>query len=555
MSIITNNSEADEEIIDNQEPIDPFVEPDRGKYENLLKNLQGGTIKNYGRNYSLYIFISFNKNKVNESKQWVRNKLADRITSTYAQLQQTEIYKQQVKEYLAAKQQDVNSSLEKPSGELCVNFFLSSNGYKALGFNNVDQKLTDAQFRRGMKKWYQVNISDEPPNDWEMGADDDIPVHGLVLLAHDHLSELEKAATQVIEEVEGDQIGDIIACEAGYVLTGQARSGNFKRPRFVVGPFGFSDNLSQPLFLKGDIDKYYDRQENIKGNESKEDKLKQGESSWDPFAPLKLVLLEDPFVKGEYGSYCVWQKLETDYQCFKDKEQELASKLGVETETAGALVMGRFKDGTPLELSPNSQSGYQNNNNFNYENDPNGVRCPLHSHIRQVNPRGDRDPENPNSPPPLSSQRNARIFRAGTTYFDDINTQLTSSQKSSQSYVSKLEHLRKVSKQKLEENVKEISGLLFVCFQRSITRQFSTLQISWSNDVGFPRQQSNKPKYLDPVIGYSTENQIISQEWPIEWNQEEKKDFSFQGCVKTKGGEFFFAPSISFLQNITDIKN
>ena len=94
-----------------------------------------------------------------------------------------------------------------------------------------------------------------------------------------------------------------------------------------------------------------------------------------------------------------------------------------------------------------------------------------------------------------------------------------------------------------------------ICFQSSITRQFSTLQISWANDPSFPRQQRDKKKSIDPVIGDSPERQIFDQEWPKNWNEEEKEEFMFQGCVQNKGGEFFFAPSISFLRNITVIIN
>ena len=543
-----DNSELGEKIIDNKKPINPFAEPDKSRYENLLNNLQGGIIKNYGRNHSLYLFIAFKEDKINEVKQWIQKK-ADMVTSTYQQLEDTKNYKKQLKEYLEAEKQESKSSSEKPSGELCVNFFLSSNGYKVLGFNNVEQILTDPEFKQGMKEWYQEfykdNISYVPPNNWDVGGSDDIDIHALTLLAHDDLSQLEEAATQVIEEIEGREIGNLVACEAGYVLKSETKDGDGERLGSVIGPFDFVDNLSQPLFLKSDLDKY----------EKKQGITKQEELKWDPFAPLKLVLVEDPFQPGQYGSYCVWQKLETDYQCFTDKEQELANKLGVDRERAGALIVGRFRDGTPIELSPKQQGGDRNNNDFNYNDDQNGMRCPLHAHIRKVNPRGDQDPDNSNSPPLLSSQKKSRIFRAGITYFDDLKVQPTSEPKNSQSCFSKLEYLREVSRRTLEENVKGIGGLLFVCFQSSITTQFSTLQISWANDAAFPRKLSNKKKYLDPVIGDSPEEEILPQEWPEKWNQEQTEDFRFQGCVKNKGGEFFFAPSISFLQRITDIGN
>ena len=539
-----DNLESREEIIDNKQPINPFAEPDQSKYEHLLKNLQGGIIKSYARNYSLYFFISFKENKEAEAKQWIQDKVANNVTSTYIQLGHTKKYKQQIKKYLEARKQTRDFSSKKPSGELCFNFFLSSNGYKALGFNNVEQRLTDARFNQGHKKWYEsTSSSSVAPDDWDIGGSDEIPIHALISLAHDDSSKLEEAATGIVQEIEKRGIGDILVYEAGYVLKSDLER-DFTKRRFVIGPFGFVDNLSQPLFLQNDIDKYNNNHEIAPDNELR----------WNPFAPLKLLLLEDPFQPGQYGSYCVWQKLETDYQCFIDKEQELANKLRVDRQRAGALIMGRFRDGTPIELSPEEQGG-QNKNNFYYQDDPNGMRCPLHAHIRKVNPRGDRDPESDDSPPPLSSQRNSRIFRAGTTYFNDLKIDSISDEQISQSGFSKLENLREVSKRKLEDNIKGIGGLLFVCFQRNITRQFSRLQASWANDAAFPRQQSNKKKYLDPVIGNSSQRDILPQEWPQKWDQDNNEQFCFQGCVQNKGGEFFFAPSISFLQNITSIGN
>ena len=512
-----------EEIIDNKSPIDPFTESERSKYEYLLNNFQGGIIKNYEQPYYLHFFISFQKEKINETKQWIQNKIAKKITSTYKQFQ--------------------SKKNQKTSRELRLNFFLSSNGYKALGFNNIELRLTDAHFNQGMRKWYQSNIADLPPKNWDLGDSDNI--HALISLAHNDLDRLEQEAIQVTREIESLGIGNVISCEAGYVFKNQSKSDNSEKHSYVVGPFGFADNLSQPLFLKSDLDKYYETQQI-----TQQDQLK-----WDPFAPLKLVLVEDPFQPGQYGSYCVWQKLETDYQCFRDKEQELANKLGVDRERAGALIIGRFRDGTPLELSLERQGNEQNENNFDYQDDPNGLRCPLHAHIRKVNPRGDRDPNNPNSPPPISSQKRSRIFRAGMTYFDDRKLQPGSEPKNPRSSSSQLAYLREVSQQSLAAKIKAIGGLLFVCFQSSIVRQFSTLQISWANDPAFPRQQRGHNKYLDPMSSDAPEKPIVPQQWPQKWNQKKKEDFLFQGCVQNKGGEFFFAPSIGFLQNIVNLTN
>jgi hypothetical protein len=58
-------------------------------------------------------------------------------------------------------------------------------------------------------------------------------------------------------------------------------------------------------------------------------------------------------------------------------------------ELLAAKLMGRWRDGTPLVLSPGSASAdLASSNDFSYSGlDPHGVRCPFAAHIRVVNPR------------------------------------------------------------------------------------------------------------------------------------------------------------------------
>lgn len=58
-------------------------------------------------------------------------------------------------------------------------------------------------------------------------------------------------------------------------------------------------------------------------------------------------------------------------------------------ELLAAKMMGRWRDGTPLVLSPDRPDpGLATSNDFGYETqDPDGHRCPFSAHIRIVNPR------------------------------------------------------------------------------------------------------------------------------------------------------------------------
>ena len=168
--------------------------------------------------------------------------------------------------------------------------------------------------------------------------------------------------------------------------------------------FGYADGRSQPLFLDSDFEdldegkivpsRTKERVAGARGN------LKY----WNPFARLKLVLLKDPMVDdpSAYGSYYVFRKLEQNVQGFALAERELATALGLEEDRsarAGAMAVGRFRDGTPLALCDQPGLPARLSNDFRYNGhdaqgaqpagapiDRFGLKCPFQAHIRKVSP-------------------------------------------------------------------------------------------------------------------------------------------------------------------------
>ena len=60
-------------------------------------------------------------------------------------------------------------------------------------------------------------------------------------------------------------------------------------------------------------------------------------------------------------------------------------------EWLAAKMFGRWRDGTPLTLSPDAANSELAKKYFSYaDQDPKGLRCPLTSHIRLTNPRDDQ---------------------------------------------------------------------------------------------------------------------------------------------------------------------
>jgi deferrochelatase/peroxidase EfeB len=126
--------------------------------------------------------------------------------------------------------------------------------------------------------------------------------------------------------------------------------------------------------------------------------------SQQPCEPWRFVLLDEaknyyvpqPPQLGRNGSFGVFRVIEQNVVAFE--EFLLAHKDRIDPELLAAKIMGRWRNGVPLALSPDSPTpsgglSPDQYNNFNYVNkdgsgDPLGVRTPIGAHIRRVNPRG-----------------------------------------------------------------------------------------------------------------------------------------------------------------------
>lgn len=154
-----------------------------------------------------------------------------------------------------------------------------------------------------------------------------------------------------------------------------------------------------------------------------------------------------------FCSYFVFRKLEQNVLAFRAHEIELADFLGFTTDEerarAGAMAVGRFRDGTPVVLQQSDGLIPAKENNFNYtKSDSAGLKCPFQAHIRKTNPRGDITGD----PLAEEAERSRRLTRRGIPY-DDRKSRLTDG----------------ICLQNLPTRG---VGLLFMCFQASICGGF-----------------------------------------------------------------------------------
>ncbi len=480
----------------------------------FLGNVQGNILKGHGRDHIRLVFLRFTV-PADEAKAALR----EYIACGHVQSARTQ------------REHEVRFKRFGVPGPLFSNVLLSATGYRKLGFTDLSSFDEKPQlptfgsevvtFTKGAKAPDVVAALGDPPvATWEQPFRDDIDA--LILLADDDPSTLVTVLNETIELFKA--AAEIVHVQSGDALRNRAGD--------TIEHFGYIDGRSQPVFYQQDLQKEIAELDG-------EDPALPGARHYlkfDPRAEKELVLVPDPLATGSdnFGSYFVFRKLEQNVRGFKQQEQSLADRLGLSgdnRELAGAYVVGRFEDGTPVVMRDRDGLREPIPNNFDYAPDPEGQKCPFHSHIRKMNPRGDTvrafAAAPADEPQLLAEERGRRIARRGITYGDRVADPSDPS--------------------KIPELPTRDVGLLFMCFQANIPSQFAFLQQSWANNEAFVKAGTG----LDPVIGQQRDlDKPVSQKCPLSWGQPGSIRADFSGFVTLKGGEFFFAPSIPFLDGL-----
>ena len=480
--------------IDLDKPLEEWKKADK----DVLRDLQGNILKGHGRGHTVNMFLKFDENQPELAREFVRN-VAQKVTSSLRQFEDTEKFK-----------------ITGESGAPFVAFFLTHKGYQALCVE--DSKIPDNKaFVDGLEKRGE-SLLDPPVDAWDEHFQAEI--HAMILVGEED----EKKAKQIKHEIQlflNDAV-EVLGEEIGLAMKNQNMDG--------IEHFGYVDGRSQPLLLTEEI---------VRETESND-----GTTVWNPAFPLKQALVADTGGEPDvsFGSYFVFRKLEQNVRDFKSREKEIAEILGLtgeDAELAGAMLVGRFEDGTPVVNQRSDGDNHPVPNNFNYTSDKDGLKCPFHAHIRKVNPRGesvgiispgvpahDGEPEKP----PVPSEQDERshiMARRGITYGKRIWKEVD-------------------GVTVLDEDHLPVGGvgLLFMAYQYDIEKQFEYTQIKWVNEQNYIREKTG----LDPVIGQGEVEFLQKQ--PKEWGEHGKRSIDFHGFVSLKGGEYFFAPCISFLRTL-----
>jgi Dyp-type peroxidase family len=455
----------------------------------MLDELQPNILKGHVRDHLSVLFLHFDDQA--DARGFLSG-LAQQMKSARQQLVEVEAFK-----------------TTGTPGTPYVGAGLSKTGYDLLGITTAP---TDSSFTRGMKHPdSRQALTDPPLSVWEPPYREDI--HAVVLIG----GATDAGASTRREEVLAllPDTATVVGEEIGLSQRNEHGDG--------IEHFGYIDGRSQPLFLTEDID--FERDSN------------DGTNVWDPAFPLGRVLAADPAAPDpnvHFGSYFIFRKLEQNVRRFKQAEEDLATALGLvgdDRERAGAMLVGRFEDGTPLTLQSEDGTHHPIMNNFTYDSDIHGAKCPFHAHIRKTNPRGSGGFQ------PPADERLHLMARRGQTYGERADVPFDESVPPSARPAGGV-------------------GLLFMAFNANVNiqddfglAQFDFTQAVWANNPGFPQVSAGTAAPgLDPVIGQGPRPQ---QTYPTQWGgtQTQQVDAIAQ-AVRMRGGEYFFMPSLAFLRSL-----
>jgi Dyp-type peroxidase family len=370
-------------------------------------------------------------------------------------------------------------------------------GLRALGLDEASLSSFPEEFKQGMPARAEMlgDTGVNAPDHW-VGGLTSPDLHAIaILFARDEPERLRCVA-------EHDKL--VAACEGVKVLS--VLDLNASPPfNYAHDHFGYRDRLSQPV-IEGS------GEEPTPGSGAP---LKAGEFILgypDEFGVT--AINPQPKMLARNGSYMAYRRLEEHVGKFREFLRQ-DGDTPEEQELIAAKLMGRWRSGAPLVLSPDKDdpalaADMQRNNDFNYgEMDPHGYAVPLGSHARRMNPRDT-----------AANINRRRMIRRGATYGPALPDGAS------------------------DDGVERGIAAFVIC--GSLIRQFEFAQNVWANDRNFHELGNER----DPVIG----NQDGTLEFKIPKRPIRKTITGLPAFTTVKGGAYFFLPGLRALGYLASLQ-
>ncbi|WP_298337071.1 hypothetical protein [uncultured Erythrobacter sp.] len=461
------------------------------------------------------------------------------------------------------------SASERPP--VTLNFAFTFNGLVALGVPIKTLSMMPAEFLQGMRARAPIlgdTLPDGALDRWdevwkhEAQAGSDKAVHIMALLN----SNMDPATGEPVPEMEeltnlirnhcndggvriltGHGVGEADYQDMSARLIQDAETGQFKP--VPLEHFGFVDGISDPVF-EGQFLPANEEERKV-GNGKFTGELKTQEEvenpdNWAPLATGEFLLgypdeakemppAALPNLFSTNGTFMAYRKLEENVESFHEyidnTVPEFAKVYGIADQdearaTLFAKFSGRWQDGVPLALAPTYADWITFNeqhqddvtrrpllSRFIYGDDKDGAACPASSHTRRVHPR---DMLGPGDASGTILVNRRRILRRGLPY------------------------------DATKDSKRERGIVMLICCS-SLERQFEFVQQQWIN-YGM---DSNAGNDTCPMLGVRQDDKLKF----VIPNDPEGEGAPYicsnlPQFVETKGGAYFFVPSMTSLRMI-----
>jgi Dyp-type peroxidase family len=407
---------------------------------------------------------------------------------------------------------------ERPTS---INIAITYQGFERLGLGAKTLATFPLEFIEGMSDPARAQMLGDDPDTWQWGK----PGHRIHILLMLFARDAGTLATLLAAErlSFNGVLDEVLAIESQTFL--------FKpESKFNHEHFGFVDGLSQPdikdyrpekhglngpgndigagEFILGYANEYF-------GQITASPHLRAPDSD-----PAGILAAGD---LGRNGSYFVVRQMEQDVPGFWGMIRAQCAHPDGSPDTAAeeafaARIVGRWRDGTPIAVSPDHDGEELSRlNDFGFGNDPNGLRCPFGAHIRRANPRKTLLADKKES---ITTTRRHRMLRRGRPYGQPIADRFS------------------------DDGV--VRGLVFAALNANIERQFEFIQQAWISSPNFAGLYDE----ADPMLGGRTQaaGAFTIPKCPVR-----ERLSGVLTHVTVRGGAYFFLPSLAALRYLSSL--